>query len=91
MSVATMIPNLVRTMPTDHSEQGQAVKIALDVVTKGGTVASRRRKPNGKRMTLAEYFSELLRPLVERDYLDEVEQMHREAQQMRHKSSRDDS
>lgn len=57
-----------KTMP----RQDLAVKVGADVIRKAKVVAL------GKNITLAEYLTERLRPLVDADYVAEVAKMAKE-------------
>jgi hypothetical protein len=59
-----------------------AVKLDADVAKKAKHVAINRG------ITLAEYLSELVRPLVERDFKDEMSKMLSDASKTRTKGSR---
>jgi hypothetical protein len=67
----------VLVMPRKKRDD-QTVKIDRTVADKAGIVAGRRRDGDGKPLTLAEYLTELLRPLVERDYRDTIRQLNAE-------------
>jgi hypothetical protein len=53
------------------------VKVDRDLLIKAKTIAGRRR------ITVADYFSELLRPHVDKDWAKEIRQMQKEEQEGR--------
>lgn len=65
------------TMPRKKRDD-QTVKIDRGIVERAGIVAARRKDAEGKPLSVAEYLSELLRGLVDRDYRETVRQLNAE-------------
>lgn len=78
MSTGTVEPPVRDSEMARKKRDDQTVKIDRTIADKAGIVASRRRTPDGKPLSLAEYLTELLRPLVERDYRETVREMNAE-------------
>jgi hypothetical protein len=82
MSSATLDPPKFPPPMARQKPKSRPVKIEDAIVTQAELVASRRER-DGRRMNVSEYLSDLLRELVQRDYLKTLEELQKEAETIR--------